>query len=93
VRELSLAENSDACLIMSTDPQQVISFNRSAICKRGLLASRNLCARYNFILNKVKSVHSLFLVYFLYMFRGTLCPSSGETTLLMRYLVLVILCG
>jgi hypothetical protein len=27
------------------------------------------------------------------MFRATMCPSSGETTVFMRYLVLVILCG
>ena len=27
------------------------------------------------------------------MFRGTTCPSSGETTMFMRHLVLVILCG
>jgi len=29
----------------------------------------------------------------LYMFRATMCPSSGETTVFMRHLVLVILCG
>jgi len=28
---------------------------------------------------------------FLYMFRATMCPSSGETTLFMRQMVLVIL--
>ena len=27
------------------------------------------------------------------MFRATMCPSSGETTVFMRHLVLVILCG
>jgi hypothetical protein len=32
-------------------------------------------------------------IYFLYMFRPTMCPSSEETTLLMRHLVLVILYG
>jgi len=29
----------------------------------------------------------------LYMFRATMCPSSGETTVFVRHLVLVILCG
>jgi len=32
-------------------------------------------------------------ISFLYMFRANMCPSSGETTLFMRHLVLVILCG
>ena len=93
LRQRTVAENSDACLIMSVDPRQVISFNRSSVYKRGLLASRNLCAQYNFILNKVKSVHNLllvyfFLAYFLYIFRATMCPSSGETTVFMRHLLL-----
>jgi len=30
---------------------------------------------------------------FLYMFRTTVRPSSGEVTVFMRHLVLVILCG
>jgi len=30
-------------------------------------------------------------ISFLYMFRATMCPSSGETTVFMRHLVLVIL--
>ena len=30
---------------------------------------------------------------FLYMFRATMCPSSGEITVSMRHLVLVTLCG
>jgi len=40
-------------------------------------------------------VHSLYLAYLsnLYIFRATVCPSSGETAVFMRYLVLVILCG
>jgi len=46
-----------------------------------------------FVVNKAKFVHNLFLVYFLYMFRATMCPSSGEKTVFMRHLVLVILCG
>jgi len=32
-------------------------------------------------------------ISFLYMFRATMCPSSGETTVFMRHLVLVTLCG
>ena len=32
-------------------------------------------------------------ISFLYMFRTTVCPSSGETTVFMRHLALVILCG
>jgi len=27
------------------------------------------------------------------MFRATMCPSSGETTVFLRHLVLIILCG
>jgi hypothetical protein len=53
---------------------------------------------YNLV-NKGKLVHSLFLVYLFltifinfYMFRGTTCPSSGETVF-MPHLLLVILCG
>jgi len=30
-------------------------------------------------------------ISFLYMFRATVCPSSGEPTVFMRHLVLVIL--
>jgi hypothetical protein len=36
--------------------------------------------------------HSMF-IYFFYMFRATMCPSSWETTVSMRHLVLVILYG
>jgi len=32
-------------------------------------------------------------ISFLYMFRAIMCPSSGETTVFMRVLVLVIMCG
>ena len=46
---------------------------------------------YNLV-NKANSVHNLFLVYILYMFRATMCPSSGEIAVFMRHLVLVILC-
>jgi len=33
------------------------------------------------------------IISFLYMFWTTMCPSSGETTVFMRHLVLVILYG
>jgi len=32
-------------------------------------------------------------ISFLYMFRATVCPLSGETIVFMRQLVLVTLCG
>ena len=32
-------------------------------------------------------------ISFLYMFRATMCPSSGETTVFMRHLALVVPCG
>jgi len=32
-------------------------------------------------------------ISFLYMFQATKCPSSGDTTVFMRHLVLVILSG
>ena len=41
-------------------------------------------------------MHNLFLVYLfmnLYVFWATMCPSSGETTVSLRHLVLVILYG
>ena len=45
---------------------------------------------YNLV-NKANSVHNLFLVYILYMFRATMIQSSGEITVFMRHLLLVIL--
>jgi len=62
-----------------------------------LLSFFDPASLYNLV-NKANSVHSLFLlylflVYFLCMFRATMCPSSGETSVFMRHLVLVILCG
>ena len=48
------------------------------------------------VTNQANLVYNLFLVYLfinLYMFRGTMCPSSGETAVFIRHLVLVILCG
>ena len=36
---------------------------------------------------------SSMFISFLYMFRATMCPSSGETTVSKRHLVLVILYG
>ena len=32
-------------------------------------------------------------ISFLYMFRATVCPSSGETTVFMRHMVFITLCG
>jgi len=32
-------------------------------------------------------------ISFLYMFRATMCPSSGEITVFMLHLVFVTLCG
>ena len=48
----------------------------------------------NFV-NTANLVHNFFCTFisFLYMFRATMCPSSGETTVFMRHLVLAILCG
>ena len=50
------------------------------------------------LVNKANLVHNLFFIYLfdsvfisLYMFRATMCPPSGETTVFVRYLVLVIL--
>jgi len=49
---------------------------------------------YNLV-NKANLVHNLFLEYLflvhlfinVYMFRATICPSSGETTVFMQHLV------
>jgi len=45
------------------------------------------------IVNKADLVHSFLSMFisFLYMFRATMCPSSGETTVFMLQFVLVIL--
>ena len=50
---------------------------------------------YNLV-NKTNLLHNFFLgmfISFLYMFRETICPSSGEITVSMRHLVFVTLCG
>jgi len=50
---------------------------------------------YNLV-NKTNLVRNLFVVYVFinfYMFRTTMCPSSGEITVFLRRVVLVILCG
>ena len=51
---------------------------------------------YNLV-NKSNLVHNFFFSIFifvnLYMFRATMCPSSGETTVFMWHLLLVILYG
>ena len=62
---------------------------------RRILCFADRASLYNLV-NKTTFVHNLFLVYIfinLYMFRATMSPSSGETTVFMRHLVLVILCG
>ena len=45
--------------------------------------------------NRAKLLQIFFsmLISFLYMFRATMCPSSGEITASMRHLVFVTLCG
>ena len=42
---------------------------------------------YDSLVNKANLVHNFFtmLISFLYMFRATICPSSGETTAFMRH--------
>jgi len=47
------------------------------------------------LVNKANLVHNLLdtLISFPYVFRATMCPSSGEITVFMRHLVLVILYG
>jgi len=49
---------------------------------------------YNLV-NKTNLVHnfSFMLISILYMFRATMCPSSGEITVSMRHLLFVTLCG
>ena len=46
------------------------------------------------LVNKAYLVHNFcYYVSFLYMFRATMCPSSGGTTVPVRHLVFVTLCG
>jgi hypothetical protein len=46
------------------------------------------------LVNKANLVHNFFLVHLsISMFQVTVCPSSGETIVFMRHLVLVILYG
>ena len=46
------------------------------------------------LVNKADLVHNFcYYVSFLYMFRATMCPSSGGTTVPVRHLVFVTLCG
>jgi len=53
------------------------------------------CASLYNLVNKANLVHSFFSMFisFLYTFLAAMCPSSGETAVFMRYLVLVILYG
>ena len=46
------------------------------------------------LVNKTTLVHNFFSIFInLYMFRATMGPSSGETIVFRRHLVLDILCG
>ena len=47
------------------------------------------------LVNKTNLVHNFpyMFIYILYMFRATMCPSSGEITVTVRHLVFVTLCG
>ena len=58
-------------------------------------SSGNYSASSGNFVNTANLVHNFFIVFisFLYMFRATMCPSSGETTVFMRHLVLDILNG
>jgi hypothetical protein len=49
---------------------------------------------YNLV-NKAKLMHNFLSMFisFLYRFRATVCPSSGEITVSMQHLVFVTLCG
>ena len=65
---------------------------------RILVAVKRFLRKRRGLVNKTKLVHNFFLIYLsifinLYMLWATMCPSSGETTVFMRNLVLVILCG
>jgi hypothetical protein len=57
---------------------------------------QDLLSAYHFhLVNKTNLVHnfSCMFISILYMFRATMCPSSGEITVSMRLLVFVTLCG
>jgi hypothetical protein len=53
------------------------------------------CASLYNLVNKANLVHKFLSMFisFIYMFRATMCPSSGEITVSMRHLVFVTLCG
>ena len=59
-----------------------------------ILCFVNLASLYKLV-NTTNLLHNFFLSIFinLCMFRATMCPSSGETTVFLPRLVLVILCG
>jgi len=59
-----------------------------------ILCFVNLASLYKLV-NTTNLLHNFFLSIFinLCMFRATMCPSSGETTVFLRHLILVILCG
>jgi len=52
-----------------------------------------LASLYNLV-NKVNLVQFVLSIFIhLYLFRAIVCQSSGETTVFLRHLVIVILCG
>jgi hypothetical protein len=57
-----------------------------------ILCSVDPASLYNLV-NKANFVHSFpsRFISFLYLFRATMCPSSGEKTVSMRHLVIVTL--
>ena len=57
------------------------------ICASNWAITKNHCMMHG--QQNVKIIRSIFIN--LYMFRTTICPSSGETSVFMRHLVLVIL--
>jgi hypothetical protein len=63
------------------------------IC-RLLLCFVDRASLYNFA-NKANLVHNILSTFisFLYMFRATMCPSSGEITVSMRHLIFVTVYG
>jgi len=62
------------------------------LCSVNHTSLHNLINETNFVHN-LFSAHFVNFIYNLYMFRTSPYPSSEGTTVFMRHLVLVILCG
>jgi len=66
-----------------------------------MVINQEVCNKWNMqhvpenLVNKANWVHNFLSTFisFLYMFRATVCPSSGEITVSMRRLVFVTLYG